>query len=427
MTSSAQPTPETTFGRAVTSACALGLFAALYALDQRDLFSWNGRWSADPRALTFGTIAAVCALLPWVPAASRRRATLFGSILIGTILLRWLIVVPLLLAWLATRVARQPWPNWLKLALLLGGWVGVVLLGWHAPHGLHLRYAAFVVYWSFLPAPLICLVVERSRGQLDSATELDEWLYLLAYPRFFTPFLQPIGAARFIASGGAARTPRLALRGLLLGLYCILGYVAMQHWHYSVKNPSDDFPLAQDPWFITRNALYLYSINATVIFCAVAQLRLLGYDLGSGFNFPMLSTSVAEFYRRWNYYFFEFAASIYYWPLVNRLRRWMPPWLAYIVAGYPSILLGVWVLDNVFAQFPARPGGLAMFQQLADWRKLLAYTFFWSLIILPQALFASPLRKLRRFGWWRAVTRLATVTLLACVLVLLFVYGIVVY
>lgn len=427
MTSSAQPTPETTFGRAVTSACALGLFAAFYALDQRGLFLWNGRWSHDPRPLTFGTIAAVCALLPWVPAAARKRATLFGSILIGAILLRWLVAVPLLLAWLAPRVARKDWPNWLKLAVLLGGWAATVVLFWYLPRLLPLRYTAFAVYWAFLPAPLIYLVVERGRGQLESATELDEWLYLLAFPRFFTPFLQPIGAARFISSGGALRTPRLALRGLLLGLYCLPGYFALQYFHYSIKNPSDDFPLAQDPWLITQNALYIYAINATIVFAAVSQLRLLGYDLGSGFNFPLLSRSMAEFYRRWNYYFFEFASSIFYWPLATRLRRWMPLWLAYILAGYPSILLGVWTLDNVFAQFPQGPYGQAMLQQVTDWRKLLGYASVWSLIILPQAILASPLRKVRRFAWWRRISWALTLGLCVSVLVLLFVLGVTVF
>lgn len=427
MTTTVESTPETTLGRVATSVCALLLFAALYALDRRGLFLWNGRWSQDPWPLTFGVYAAVTAALPWVPSAQRQRATLLASVLVGTVLLRWLIVVPLLLAWLAPRVARKSWPNWLKLLLLLSGWVLIALLCWHGPHGIRLRYTSFVFYWSFLPAPLICLVVERSRGQLDNASPLDEWLYLLAPPRFFTPFLQPIRATRFIASAGAPRTPRLALRGLLLGLYGMLGYFVIQYTHYAIKNPSDDFPLPQDPWFIVQNGFRIYAINATIIFGAVAQFRLLGFDLGSGFNFPLLARSMADFYRRWNYYFFEFASSIVYWPLMTRLRRWLPLWLAYVAAGFTSIFFGVWALDNVLAQLPLRPNGESTIQQLSDLRKLSGYVAVWTLIIVPQALLASPLRRARRFRWWRAASHVATIGLAVGVLILLFVLGVTVY
>lgn len=418
--------PEKALARVVTSLCALALFAALHEVERRGLLFWTGRFHPESKLLTFGSMALVAALVPWFPARLRAKALLAGSLLVGALLLRWLIVVPLLLAWLAPRITRMPWHNWQKLAVLLGVWVAVPVLAWFAPRGYGLRYTELGLYWTCLPAPLICLVVERGRGQLDAAEPLDEWLYLLAFPRFFMPFLQPIGAARFIGSWQKYRAPKLALSGLALGLYGLLGFFAIQYTHYAIKNPSDAFPLPQDAWLIGQNALRIYAFNATIIFCAVAQLRLLGYELGSGFRFPFLSSSVSEFYRRWNYYFFEYSTSIFYLPLSARLRRWMPVWLAYVLAGYPSILLGVWALDNVFAQLPLGLYGKQMFDQLTDWRELAAYFFVWSLIILPQVAL-TPLRRLRRFAFWRIGGRIMTIGLAVGILGLFFFYGVTLY
>jgi D-alanyl-lipoteichoic acid acyltransferase DltB (MBOAT superfamily) len=206
----------------------------------------------------------------------------------------------------------------------------------------------------------------------------------------------------------------------------MIGFFVTQYTHYAIKNPSDAFPLATDPWLITQNGLRIYAFNATTIFCAVAQLRLLGYDLGSGFRFPFLSSSVAEFYRRWNYYFFEFSTSIFYLPLAARLRRWLPVRVAYVLAGYPSVLLGVWAMHEVLYQVPLGLYGKAALDQLKDWRQLAGYVLVWSCIILPQ-LALAPFRSLRRSLWWRVAGHVATVGVGVAILVLCFYFGVAVY
>ena len=417
---------ETVFARLLASACALALIAAYYAAERQELFLWTGRFVSDSPLVTFGLIALVMAAVPWVPLRWRSCALLAGSLLVGGRLLHSLIVVPMLLAWLATRVTRTAWQNWVKLVVLLGAWLAVPVLMWAAPPVHGLRYSGLMLCWTCLPAPLICLVVERGRGHLDSATRLDEWLYLLVLPRFFTPFLQPIGAARFIGSLRTQRTQRLSMSGLLLGLYCLLWLYAIQATHYAIKNPSDAFPLPQDLWLITQNGLRIYAFNAAIIFCAIAQLRLLGFDLGSGFRFPLLASSFSDLYRRWNYYFFEYSTSIFYLPISSKLRRWLPTRLAYALAGYPSVLLGVWALDKFFYQIPLGRWGEAAFVQLRDWHSLGGYAFVWSFIIVPQVVLA-PLRRLRRFWWWRASGHVATLALAVGILVVFFYFGITVY
>ena len=135
---------ETALARVVASVCGVGLFAAFFAVDQRGLLLWSGRFNTDSHQVTFGALALVAALLPWVAPHWRSRVLLASSLLFGARLLHELIVVPALLAWLATRVARTGWQNWRKLALLLGFWVAVPVTSWILPSTNSLRYGCLL-------------------------------------------------------------------------------------------------------------------------------------------------------------------------------------------------------------------------------------------------------------------------------------------
>jgi hypothetical protein len=373
----------------------------------------------------FALLAGLAAAMPWVPRRLQRQVLLGGSLIAAALLLRGSLIIPVGLAWLSPLVARRAWPNWAKLALLLTVWALVPVYGWLAPRGFTPGFTSLMFYWSTLPAALICLVVERGRGQLEQAEPLDEWLYLLAAPRFFLPFLQPIRAVTFIKSFGRPRFST-AWRGLALGLYGTLGFLIIQYTSYTIKNPGDSFPRLQDALNVGENLLRLYAFNATVIFCAVAQLRLLGYDLGSGYRWPLLSSSVADFYRRWNYYFFEFSSSIYYLPIVSWLRRHVPMAVAHVVGGYLSILLGVWALDNLFSLYTYGAHANMVVQQLKEWHELAAYGLVWSMILLPPALLAR-FRGLKRSTAWRIAGRVATAIAMVGVYVVFYYYGVALY
>jgi len=365
--------------------------------------------------------------MPWLEPKLRPRAALAGSILVGALITGWLILVPLLFAWLTVSVSRRTWPTWHKLVLLLGTWTAAVLLKWLVRNGYGLPWGGLSMYWSCLPAAVICLVVERARGQLDGVTRSDEWTYLLAIPRFFLPFLQPIGARAFVQSRQRRQTPRLALDALGLGLYGVACLLVIMHTHYAIKPPHEALSFAHHAPRVLRNAVRIYAINAAPIFCAVALLRLLGHHLGSGFRFPLLATSFSDLYRRWNYYFYEFVSSIFYLPLVSRLRRWLPLRVAYILAGYPSILLGVWALDNVTFQLAiSGRNAETLVRQVTDWRDLLAHAGIWSLIILPPVAFAA-FRRFRKQLWWRVGSVTLTLAAAMGMVTALFYLGVTMY
>jgi hypothetical protein len=389
--------------KVVASLAALLLFAALHEVSRRGLLIWGGQFETDWVLVNFGVAGLLCVALPWVPIPYKRRVLLAGSLLVGLSILRWLLVLPLFMTWLAVRVSRNSWSNFAKLALLLSTWALVPVALWFGPRRPAFRYDELAMYWSTLFGPLICLVVERGRGQLDDLEPLDEWLYLLVFARFLIPFIQPIGVRRMLDSWRARADWRVALRGLALGVYGSLGYWVIKNTYYALKSPTAPLSLVNHGPLVATNVLRVYAINATNIFTAVGLLRVVGLDLGSGFRFPLLSKSFAEFYRRWNYYFFEFTASVLYLPLVTRLRRHMPLRLAYLVAGYPSIFVGVWALANIISMWPYGRYGVQLWYSLKEWKVLLGYLTAWSLIMLPQA-FGASFRSLRARPAWRVAT-----------------------
>jgi hypothetical protein len=65
------------------------------------------------------------------------------------------------------------------------------------------------------------------------------------------------------------------------------------------------------------------------LFIAIGNLRLLGFELGSGFRRPFLSRSLGDFWQRWSYYFRDAALRLFYNPALDVLRRRLPLSLAH--------------------------------------------------------------------------------------------------
>jgi hypothetical protein len=413
--------------RVLISACALAVCGAFYWASTQGAFRFTGAYG---RTWLAGAVLALIALmggaLPWLHPKQGPKLILAGSLLVGALCLRWLLAIPLLFAWLTVWVSRRPWRTWQKLVLLLGTWTALAVLKWTLPTLSNWRFSALSMYWACLPPAIICLVVERGRGWLEGGQAWEEWAYLLSPPRFFLPFLQPIGARRFIQSRQATLTPRLALSALGLALYGVLVKLVGNHLDYTVRSPSQDLLRLDHVPRLVENGLLIYAVNAGQIFCAVALFRLLGYGLGSGFRYPLLSSSFSDLFRRWNYYFYEYVSSIFYLPLVSRFQRWMPLWLAYILAGYPSILLGVWVLDNVTFQLAIGKNATPVANELMAWPQLAAYAGIWSLIIFPQVIFARA-RRFRKRWWYRAGAHALTLAAGVAILIAVYSLGVAIY
>jgi hypothetical protein len=281
------------------------------------------------------------------------------------------------------------------------------------------------MYWTCLPAAVIWVVVERARGRHEDATARDELAYLIALPRFFFPVLQPFGIRAFVEAR-QRQSLRLALSALGLVLYGLLLIYLGSLLHPRIRSRHEELLYAFQVRRVLENWGLIYCTNAAALFCAVSLFRLLGYDLGSGFRFPALATSLTDLFRRWNYYYYEYVVSVFYGPLVGYLRRRMPLALAYVLAGYPAILLGVWVPSYVLSYLVGASSFDPVLRSLGSWERLLGYAAFWSLMILPQVV-VPRFGRLRKYRWWAVVTNALTLATVFFTLLALYYFRVNVY
>lgn len=417
------PTPTST--RLLASVAAVLVAGELLLASRWGALLWNGRNDRTGDTLIALSLVVVCGVAsPWLAPRRRTPFALLGSLLMGALTTRALILVAVGFAWLCSRVSRTVWPIGAKLALLLGCWAAVTIARGWAPSGSAFGYGSFFLYWACLPPAVICLVVERSRGHLEGVTAFEDASYLLALPRFFLPFLQPIGAKRFFDSRSVASN-RLSWQAVGLAAWAVLCMLGVAGLHYQIRGAGNT-SLATLAAHVTSNAALIYCVNAATIFGAIAMFRTLGYDLGSGFRFPLLASSFADLYRRWNYYFFEFVSGIFYLPLISALRRRLPMALSHVLAGFMSVWLGVWMMDNFFFQLGIAGWGPEVRREMSDVADLIAHVGIWSLIVVPPVLFAG-LRPLRKKRWWRATSHGATLVCCVAVTCALYWWGLTLY
>lgn len=290
---------------------------------------------------------------------------------------------------LVVGLARLKGPVLVRVLAALLAWAAGLLPKLEFSAAEFYAHAAFYVFWAGAAFSAIYVIVERARGALSEQSWADDLAYLVALPRLFMPFFQPISPSKFWSSRVHGVESRLVLRGLGLGLYGILLFFAMRKMPYIYPPRPDVAPLdhgVPELLIPAHNLVFIYASNASAIFCAVGLFRLLGFDLGSGFAFPLLSRSFAEFFRRWNYYIYEEVRSLFFFPLMGWLRRALPEKAAAVLASYVAIFLGMFGLNAIVI-----PASLNLDPRLALERTLQLdsigfHALYWTGIILPQLL-----------------------------------------
>jgi D-alanyl-lipoteichoic acid acyltransferase DltB (MBOAT superfamily) len=89
--------------------------------------------------------------------------------------------------------------------------------------------------------------------------------------------------------------------------------------------------------------LLSYPLLSTLNACAagaviVGLVRALGFRLAPSFDAPLLATSVADFWRRWNTHFRDLLVALFYYPVAIRLRR--RPLRALLMGAAAVFLIG---------------------------------------------------------------------------------------
>lgn len=356
--------------------------ALLYGLDRYGLNPSVLRMADDWRHLAaYSAVAAsafACAFVPprWrkevLLAAGAGAASLvlglwsvllFGhvALVVGVVRMRTRIVVQVVLvflAWATVPVARMYW-------LGADAQVATILLA---------------IIWTAQLYSALYLIVERAREAVeDRSTVIDDAFYLLAPPRFLVPFFQPI-SPRLLASSIRPGMPwPLFKRGAALAAYGAA--VSVAAWRLGALAREQAYPALG----LAITFLHVYARITYTIFLAVALFRLLGFNLRSGFEYPFLSRSFAEFFRRFNYYVRDAVLSLFYFPLLGHLRTRLSPRIASIVSAYIAILVGSFLLHDVLVPLSITIAPEDSLHHYLDPVRVAGFVLLWTLIIVPTA------------------------------------------
>ena len=366
----------------MSAAVLCGFLALLFVLDRYDLDPSALRWAGVPRQLAIyglGVAAAFgCAIAPvcWRRAILLVAALVAAPIALGAWSAVWLGYVVSVIA-----IARAPVHVLARAcaALVLWAVVPVARVIW-----LDGRAQADTVLLSILWAgqlyAALYLVVERERELPElRSTALADAFYLLALPRLVTPFFQPI-SPRQLASCERPEMPADRIwRAAGLAAYAA-GVAVLAATLGEVARRIACTPVALG----VRFCQYYARITFT-IFTAVAVFRLLGFYLPSGFRTPFLSRSFAEFFRRYNYYVRDAVVSLFYYPLLGRLRHGLSPRAATIVSAYGAIVLGSFLLHDVLIPMATTIDPGAALGYAVDPIRMVGLVGVWTLIIVPTA------------------------------------------
>lgn len=363
------------------AALLAGFLAVLHALDVHDFEPSVLRMAHAPSLAIYSVIAAASLVCVLAPARHRRAVLLAGSLVAAPLALGAWVLVWFAYAAGVIALVRAPLRLAAKLAIALVVWLVVPALRCLWLDGA--AQAATIVLalvWAGQLYAALYLAIEREREEpARRSGVLADAFYLLAPPRLVVPFFQPISPRQL----GRCERPELpwplVARAAGLAGYAIA--VALAAWALGRAAHHAHHPALR---FAIRFG-HFYAHVTLAIFTAIAVFRLLGFDLPSGFRTPFLSRSFAEFFRRFNYYVRDAVLSIFYFPLLGRLRHSLSPRAATIVSAYVAIIAGSFLLHDLLVPMATAIQPLSTLRYYLDPVRVFGMVGLWTLIIVPTA------------------------------------------
>jgi hypothetical protein len=299
--------------------------------------------------------------------------------------------------WPQSRFGRKP------IAFLLTGFTALILLACAAtPPSLQysILWSLVGVMASYVWFIAYALIDRTSLPARDLTLELASFRPLWGSTN--TPF--PKGAAylRRIEAQNPEQLAIVQLKGLKLLAWAIMLAAFQSFWfkffHGYLRIPSSAEALAMSvhgtpvAWHLRWESQILFFFEVTLSFAVIGHrfisvCRLAGYNALRNSYRPLSSTSIAEFFNRFYYYFKELLVDFFYFPVF--LRYWK---------GHRR-------LRTVFATFAAIAFGNSFYhltrdwhfiQEAGPWKALANYQvlFFYN-VVLATAVSISQLRKRR--------------------------------
>ena len=285
----------------------------------------------------------------------------------------WAALFYLLPAWAQERRLRR-WASGLVIAIL--GY-----LFWHkylpplrnafeaAPA---LRDFAVPLGISYLAVKLVHYAVERSRGKLPAHGFGDFACYILLFPIFTAGPVERFD--HFVAAREPKWNPALAAEGLtriahglikrfLLCEALLSPSLGLDRGAAGLLARLDQLGPLEVWSFFLLSFLYLYLEFSAYTDIAVGSARLFGLRILENFNWPILATSLADFWRRWHMSLSQWCRDYVYLPMIGWSRN---PY----VASYASFaVMGLWHAGSLhwLAWGLAHASGLAVYTR---WTRL---------------------------------------------------------
>lgn len=365
----------------VAAALLAAFLVLLYALDRRDLAPSALRLARAPTAAIDGVIVVAGLVCAFAPAHHRRAILLAAAVIAAPLVLgAWCIAWFVWAAWVIA-VVRARVHLAVRFAAAATVWAAVPVARWCWLDGAaQADTILLAMVWAGQLYAALYLAIEREREPpARRPTIASDAFYLLAPPRLLAPFFQPI-SPRLLA-----RVERGALPAALLWRAAGLAGCAVLAAVLTTQLPALARHVDSRPLVHAIRFGEFYARFTCAIFTAIAMFRMLGFDLPSGFRRPFLSRSFAEFFRRFNHYVRDAVLSVFYFPLLGRLRHALPPRGATIASAYLAILFGSFALHDLLVPLAltVEPGWVI--GRYADPVRVAGLVALWTLIIVPTA------------------------------------------
>lgn len=204
-----------------------------------------------------------------------------------------------------------------------------------AAYGFAVNYTFRIVYF-----------FHEARMRKYARVPLVEFLLYFVFAPYFiiVPYMLAIPRYGVFARSVGRRDPAREASGVR---YLVAGVLLIVIYHhlsqlYSPRSELIAYLRADDLARATAVGVLYYPVEAVLSILGVAyvltgMLRVFGADVAPPFQRALLSTSIHEWWRRWNVHFRDFLVDIFFYPLLVKWRK-RNPYLT-IVVGCASVFL----------------------------------------------------------------------------------------
>lgn len=294
----------------------------------------------------FWAFLALAVPLYWViPARARSAALLAASLLFLAWHVPVHVAVVLLVAMGVRRAAAATRPT---VSLLVAGLIAYLACLKYAPPADWITGGAAPLGVSYVTFKLIHYVIDRRRGALEEPSWVDYLLWV-----FFVPIF-PAGPIERIEHFVGEREERWSRDSLVEGLtrviygliklFVINRLVVLQvsRRFFEAENPADFVEVLPTvgtgaAWgFVVCRYLFVYLDFSAYTDLAIGTSRLFGFRILENFRWPVLATSIGDFWKRWHMTLSGWCQRYVYLSVLARSRQ---PYLA-ILATF--LVMGLW-------------------------------------------------------------------------------------